>query len=364
MRLTLALLLLAATSQAQWQIQQSNTTADLRGIHSLGNGVAWASGSKGSVVRTIDNGKTWLACAVPPGAEALDFRGIQAFDAKAAIVMSAGKGDLSRLYKTEDGCKTWRLLFSNPDAGGFWDAIQFLSPSQGFLLGDPVFTIDSVKPHVFLSETQDGGRTWKSWHDRPNTLAVDPKLGIFAASNSAMVVGHDSVSLVTGGSRVALYTVTRHLQQTYDWGPQPSAAERAAVHVTEENAHISSTESSGFFAIAQGAGGFMIVGGNYKQPNSDYMTAVFAGAGPWSYPANPPHGYRSSVAYAYAAKTWITVGPNGTDSSTDNGLQWRALRPGPQGAADEDQNWNALSLPFVVGPHGRIGLLRPEALQP
>ena len=31
---------------------------------------------------------------------------------------------------------------------------------------------------------------------------------------------------------------------------------------------------------------------------------------------------------------------------------------------DADRNWNALSLPFVVGPHGRIGKLDAQALTP
>ena len=63
-------------------------------------------------------------------------------------------------------------------------------------------------------------------------------------------------------------------------------------------------------------------------------------------------------------KTWITVGPNGTDISTDDGRNWRALKPSASEPPDADQHWNALSLPFVVGPHGRIGKLRPDALKP
>ena len=39
--------------------------------------------------------------------------------------MSSGKGDLSRLYKTTDACKTWKLVFTNPDREGFWDAVKF-----------------------------------------------------------------------------------------------------------------------------------------------------------------------------------------------------------------------------------------------
>ena len=77
-----------------------------------------------------------------------------------------------------------------------------------------------------------------------------------------------------------------------------------------------------------------------------------------------PHGYRSAVAYDPATRTWITVGPNGTDISTDDGRNWRPLTPSRDEPADADKNWNALSLPYVVGPHGRIGILNPSALQP
>ncbi len=85
----------------------------------------------------------------------------------------------------------------------------------------------------------------------------------------------------------------------------------------------------------------------------------------WHSAQTPPHGYRSAVAYDPATKTWITVGPNGTDISTDDGKNWHALHPDPalHEAPDADRNWNALSLPFVVGPHGRIGKLDEPALK-
>ena len=60
------------------------------------------------------------------------------------------------------------------------------------------------------------------------------------------------------------------------------------------------------------------------------------------------------------------MGPNGTDISTDDGRNWRPLRPNPalNEPPDADREWNAISLPFVVGPHGRIGKLRSDALTP
>jgi hypothetical protein len=86
----------------------------------------------------------------------------------------------------------------------------------------------------------------------------------------------------------------------------------------------------------------------------------------WKLALSPPHGYRSAVAYDAQEKLWITVGPNGTDVSSDDGKNWRAIHPSItlHESPDADRNWNALSLPFVVGPHGRIGRLDPAALKP
>lgn len=106
------------------------------------------------------------------------------------------------------------------------------------------------------------------------------------------------------------------------------------------------------------------LGGDYTKPDDRTGTSAFStDAGQhWIVSAALPHGYRSAVAYDRDSKAWITVGPNGTDLSTDDGTNWRALKPTPIDAPDADRNWNALSLPYVVGPNGRIGKLSPFAL--
>src|ERR1700744_4269438 len=136
--LLLTLLASAASSSAQWQLQDAHTTADLRGIDNVGGGVAWASGTDGTILRTEDAGFVWQLCAKPPNGEHLDFRAIQAFNNNTAIAMSSGTGDLSRLYKTPDGGQTWTLLYTNPDPDGFFDALKFRNDQTGWLLGDPV----------------------------------------------------------------------------------------------------------------------------------------------------------------------------------------------------------------------------------
>jgi hypothetical protein len=115
---------------------------------------------------------------------------------------------------------------------------------------------------------------------------------------------------------------------------------------------------------------FVVVGGDAAKPNERAGTAAYGAVSHQSEvpdrfkrPDSFPGGFRSAVAYNAAAKSWITVGPNGTDASSDDGRNWRALKPAVNDVPDADRNWNALSLPFVVGPKGRIGKLRPDAFK-
>ncbi len=171
-----------------WVMQSSGTKAGLRGIHAVGGGVAWASGTNGTVLRTEDSGYMWQSCAMPPGAEKLDFRGIWAWDANTAIVMSSGLGDQSRLYKTTDGCSSWKLLYTNPDKEGFWDAVVFADRNRGFILGDP------VNGRFVLFFTLDQGKTWGRVNSK-DLGSGDTKIGAFAASNSALTLAYDGLPM-------------------------------------------------------------------------------------------------------------------------------------------------------------------------
>jgi len=381
--LLLAFLFAAPAARAQFDIEESHTTASLRGIHNVGAGVAWASGTNGTVLRTEDGGYLWQTCTIPPGAEKLDFRGIQAFDANTAIVMSSGPGDQSRLYKTTDGCQTWKLLFTNPDKGGFWDAININAPNQdalghpldhshawGYVLGDPVDGIFT------LFSTEDGGNTWsrrvatqrgpKGAGCKVDNFLAKSDEAVFAASNESLLTLMGSYLLfVTGGSAARIgYTDLFSL----DGALCHESTHFLNLPMNHGNA------SSGAFALAavpgyEDHGNFpdkvVIVGGDYTLPNAMNGTAAAVSRvgtplfQTVSKSQTPPHGYRSSVAYDPDQKLWITVGPNGTDISRDDGKNWTPLKPSPQDPSDADKNWNALSLPYVVGSHGRVGRLRP-----
>jgi len=358
-------LVAVGSARAQWTLQNSNTTAGLRGIHAVGNGVAWASGTEGTVLRTLDNGATWEKCTVPKGAEKLDFRAVQGFSAHTALVMSSGTGTDSRLYKTNDGCKTWTLVFVNPDGDGFWDALR-MGPDQGsgkettegLLMGDP------VKGHfpvweVNLDETNFPVSTVQPRPDAKRQEAA------FAASNSSIFIEwtFGTFWIGTGGKDGA--RVIRRVVKTS--GPFTRYGYPA---VKVPMAHGS--DSAGIFGLVfrpeEKVPGKSLrflkgvaVGGDYQQPNEATGTAAYTtdGGKTWKAAAVPPNGYRSAVAYDAALRAWITVGPNGTDISTTDGNAWRPVKS----VDGSDKDWNAISLPFVVGPKGRIGKLDAQALK-
>jgi Photosynthesis system II assembly factor YCF48 len=375
MRKTALILLFTITAKAQFQIQQSHTTASLRGIHAINDQIAWASGTNGTVLHTIDGGNTWQTCTIPPNAEKLDFRGIQAFDENTAIVMSSGLGDLSRLYKTTDACKSWKLVFINPDKEGFWDAIVVSNHnSEGLIIGDQVDDHFALFGALYSTD--------RDWNRIDSTVRLpkakiplphSPTESLFAASNSVLKGDPGGeVSFVTGSGKGA-YLYAIRWQKRF-----PKSFDRWDGKFVTVPILLAKGPTSGAFSFAARTGCpdnhncvLVAVGGDFKNPDEASGTAAYGVVDdesevPRTFSAaqTPPHGYRSSVAYDSKTKTWITVGPNGTDISRDDGRNWTPLKPTASDPPDADKNWNALSLPFVVGPNGRIGKLSPTALKP
>jgi photosystem II stability/assembly factor-like uncharacterized protein len=327
----------AQQPKLSWQMQDSGTTAGLRGIDTFDGKIAWASGTQGAVLKTTDGGTHWTKCAVPDSAidgATLDFRGVQAWDAQNAIVMASGPGNKSRLYKTTDGCMSWTLLFKNPDTpDGFFDSVSVANEDTIMLVGDPV----GGQFSVFNSD--DGGKTWNKDYD-PG-LQSQTKEGAFAASNSSLVINwaDGPAAFGTGGPFGArLYLQCDACNKKPMW-----TAHRLPSFPRGEGAGVFSLNFRDWHRL-------VAVGGDYTKSNEGADTAAYStDAGVhWTAAVKPPHGYRSSVQWSDDLKAWITVGTNGSDISRDDGKTWTPLDNG---------NWNALSLPFVVGPKGRIARL-------
>ncbi|WP_223833590.1 WD40/YVTN/BNR-like repeat-containing protein [Pedobacter riviphilus] len=79
-----------------------NTKTSLRGLSVVSDQVSWVSGSNGLVGKTTDGGVTWKWLK-PKGYEKIDFRDIEAFDDKQAIIV--GIASPAYILKTIDGAK-------------------------------------------------------------------------------------------------------------------------------------------------------------------------------------------------------------------------------------------------------------------
>jgi hypothetical protein len=344
-----------STAWNPWEGQHSGTSQALRGIHAVGNGVAWASGAQGTVLRTEDSGYVWQQCDMPQDAKTLDFRSVWAWDAQRAVVMSSGPGAQSRLYKTTDGCAHWQELVTNPDPEGFWDSIAFSDEKNGYLLGDP------VKGHITLLRTEDGGARWRLVNSKDLDLGGD-KLGAFAASNQSLALTDPvlgsvmapwfGTSGVSGGKHPFVYSGELNCPVTIAQKNPEVCLNRHWNFNREEVPMAGESESQGIFALGvrkdqHGNLHAVAIGGDYLAPGMSAGTAARRDpkTGKWVAPTKLPHGYRSSVSWDAADNAWIAVGTNGADVSYDDGQTWSAI--GSDG-------FNAISLPWLVGPDGRI----------
>ena len=134
---TFTVLLAAALAAVRVEPQSSGVTARLRGVSAVSSAVAWASGAGGTILRTVDGGRTWQPRPIPT-TEGVDFRDVDAFNDRVAYMLSIGSGESSRIYKTVDGGGHWDLQFANTDAKVFLDAMTFADGTHGVAFSDSV----------------------------------------------------------------------------------------------------------------------------------------------------------------------------------------------------------------------------------
>lgn len=174
-----------------WQLSPTGVTARFRGLSAVSRSVAWASGSLGTVLRTTDGGRSWQNVS-PPGVADLQFRDIEAFDARNAVILSIGDGELSRVYRTTDGGATWTETFRSTEPTAFYDCMAFFDRRNGLAMSDP------VGGKFRILSTSDGGA---SWTILPND-GMPPALtgeAAFAASGQCLSADGSRDAWITSG---------------------------------------------------------------------------------------------------------------------------------------------------------------------
>lgn len=297
--LLLTIFLSFSIAAAQWQKQTIETKASLRGLSVVNERVIWASGTGGTFLKTIDGGKTWTVGKVA-GAEKLDFRDVEAFDAQTAYLLSIGDGENSRIYKTTDGGATWKMQFKNTNPKAFFDAIAFWDKNNGIAMSDPV-----DGKYILLTTTD--GETWKPLPTDKMPATKEGEAAFAASGTCLMTSGKADVFLVSGGTDARVFR----------------SGNRGLSWFVAETPIVKGTAGSGIFSIAMlDAKRGVIVGGNYEKPDEMTGNLAFTGDGGKTWNAGKGlTGYRSGAAYI-DKKTIIAVGSSGYDVSYDGGKNW------------------------------------------
>jgi hypothetical protein len=293
----LSLFLLINTAFCQTvKILTSGTKTSLRGLSVVTDKIIWASGSNGTVAKSIDAGETWQWITVK-GFEKTDFRDIEAFDDKKAIIM--GIDSPAYILKTINGGETWKTVYQNNSKGIFLDAMDFVNAKKGIVVGDP------INSKFFIARTNDEGNTWEEDSTTKLPLA-DSGEACFASSGSNIKLLKNGKSVLVSGGLTSHFFID---------------------NVKMGLPILQGKESTGANSIAfKNSKIFVVVGGDFSSKDSTikncYITTNEGKS--WLNPQKPPSGYRSCIEYLYK-NTWITCGPNGVDITIDNGLQFKVI---------------------------------------
>jgi len=289
--------------------QVSGTANRLQAVSPVNASVVWVSGVGGTFAVTTDGGDTWRA-GVVSGAEALQFRDVEGVSAKVAYLMAAGSGTDSRIYKTANGGRTWKLQFQNEDPNAFYDCFDFWTSDRGITFSD------AVNGRFPAIKTTDG-RTWRDIGDQ--MPAAQPGEAAFAASGTCVATqGGKRAWIATGGAAKA------RILATTDGGATWKAYNTPIVQ---------GTPSSGGFSVAFRDPFHGILGGGELDPalpQGPNVAVSTDGGKSWSTDGigqNPFAGAIFGLSYVpgFGQRTVVATGPGGTVWSRNEGQSWTSL---------------------------------------
>ncbi|NMO53317.1 oxidoreductase [Actinoplanes sp. TBRC 11911] len=313
-----------------WRLTSTGVTTQFRGLDPVSSRVAWVAGAAGTILRTVDGGRSWQSVG-PAAAATLEFRDIEAFDATRAVALTIGTGTDSRLYRTSDGGRSWTETFRNEDPAAFYDCVTFLDARHGLALSDP------VDGKFRILATFDGGR---SWQVRP-PAGMPPALTgefAFAASGTCLVSAGGRAYFASGGGSSSRVFTSRDLGRTWSVVSTP----------------IPSGPSAGIYSLAvRPSGEAIAVGGDYVTPTAAPSGAAYLRGHSWTVARKVPGEYRSGSAWVGRSSTALAVGPTGSDISYDAGRTWKRFDTGTFDAvacASDGSCW-------ASGAQGRVARL-------
>ncbi len=323
---------LVQAQKATITLLDSSTKKSIRGLSIVNDSMFWCSGNNGMVARSINGGKNIIWQKIV-GYEKRDFRDIEAFDAKTAIIMAVAEPAI--ILKTTDGGITWKNVFEDTTKGMFLDAMDFDDKGNGVVIGDP------IADKLFIATTKNYGTTWMV----KNGTELTTGEAFFASSGSNVKVGgNKKFVMVTGGKKSSII-INNSI-------PIPLNI-------------IQGKESTGANSIDVYKNEAVIVGGDFAEDTLQKNNCILLDFDNQNklrqtQPTTAPHGYRSSVTYINS-NTLICCGTSGVDISFDGGFNWELISNQSFHVVKKAKEGNSI---FLAGSKGKIARLEIKNFTP
>ena len=333
-------LFICSSLNAQYQIKEltAQKGVSIRAMSVPSEKVIWASGSKGMIAKSTNEGLSFEWMQVK-GYEKRDFRAMHAWNDQEVIIVAVAAPAI--ILKTIDGGASWDKVYENNDTSMFLDALNFSDANNGTVIGDP------IDGRLFILTTNNKGATWVKIPNDYFKSDLNNGEAFFASSNSNLIHIGKELLFVTGGLSSRLW--------------KNGVAESLPL------LQGSSSTGANSIAISPNGNRIIIVGGDFA--NDKLATQNIVGYDLFQDTKNKnlsdkkfnwkqivlsnPNGYKSSIEFIDNNRL-ITCGTSGVDISRNNGASWETISKEPFHIAKKHPTKSGV---YLAGSGGRISFV-------
>lgn len=282
--------------------QTSGTSLTLYSVSTQSGSTAWVSGAAATVLRTTNGGANWINASGPSLSG--DVYNIFGLDMNTAFCTTT-PGSSTFIYKTTNGGSTWNQVFAQ--SGGFIDAIEMISHTVGFALGDPVGGKWTVL------RTNDGGNSWTRMPNEP--VVIGSQNGW---NNSFHIEGNR----MWFGTNTQQVYFSNDLGNSWNFSNTPGTVNSYAVHFNSMNSGLAG--GTGLVKTTNGGMSYSI--GNLPVTLSNIYGLEGAGPEWWAVGTNMSIYYSANAGNLWQNAYTYTLDVNsgtylGAIDLTDNGFE-------------------------------------------
>ena len=333
---------ICSSLNAQYQIKEltAQKGVSIRAMSVPSEKVIWASGSKGMVAKSTNEGLSFEWMQVK-GYEQRDFRAMHAWNDQEAIIVAVASPAI--ILKTNDGGISWNKVYENNDTSMFLDALHFSDVNNGTVIGDP------IEGYLFILTTNNKGATWVQKLNTFFQSTLKNGEAFFASSNSNLIQIGNKLLFVTGGLSSRLWINGMAEAMPIMQGTSSTGANSIAISPNGSRVVVVGGDFANDSIAIQNIVGYQL-SETPKSSVKDLSTTqlIFK-----KIDIANPKGYKSCVEFI-DNNLLITCGTSGVDISKNNGASWENISKEPFHIAKKHPTKSGA---YLAGSRGRISFV-------